>query len=166
MRLFEKAKDSKGFSLVELLVVATIVGLLAAAGMVSYTTANRASRDAKRKADLEKVRAALELYRIEEGCYPGSTQATCLEADGASMETVLSELESSNGSGNQYISNTVDIKDPKASNDAYVFNSSSANCSAYCMCAETESPTNANSDDNDCSFDDSGNETHYCVCNP
>jgi len=60
----------KSFTLIEILVVATIIALLASGGAVVYTQLNRASRDAKRKADLEQIRAALEMYRSNNGIYP------------------------------------------------------------------------------------------------
>jgi general secretion pathway protein G len=65
-------KDKSGFTFIELLVVITIVAILSAVGMVSYQSTNRGSRDAKRKADLENIRSALEICRIEDGRYPAS----------------------------------------------------------------------------------------------
>ncbi|KKU11410.1 MAG: hypothetical protein UX17_C0079G0007, partial [Parcubacteria group bacterium GW2011_GWC2_45_7] len=50
-----KLKKSFGFTLIEILVVATIIGLLAAGGFVTYSNLSRQSRDAKRKADLEQI---------------------------------------------------------------------------------------------------------------
>ncbi len=65
-----KSVAQSGFTLIEILVVVTIIGLLAAVGTVSYTQFLKSSRDATRKADLENVRAALELYRSENNVYP------------------------------------------------------------------------------------------------
>jgi len=59
----KKLKKDNAFTLIEILVVATIISLLAAAGIVSYSQFLKQSRDAKRKADLEQIRAALEMYR-------------------------------------------------------------------------------------------------------
>ena len=56
-------KASAAFTLVEILVVTSIIGLLAAAGTVTYTAFTKNSRDARRKADLEQIRGAAELYR-------------------------------------------------------------------------------------------------------
>ncbi len=53
----------KAFTLIEILVVATIIGLLAAGAAVSYSQFSKQSRDARRKADLEQIRAAVEMYR-------------------------------------------------------------------------------------------------------
>jgi len=63
-------KNKKGFTLVELLVVMTIIMVLTVVGMINYGNANKKSRDAKRKSDLESVRVALEMYRQDNGSYP------------------------------------------------------------------------------------------------
>lgn len=54
---------SFAFTLIEILVVATIIGVLASAIAISYSQFSKQSRDAKRKTDLENIRAALEMYR-------------------------------------------------------------------------------------------------------
>lgn len=61
---------SRGFSLVEILVTVTIIAVLTAVGVVSYSSVNKRSRDAKRKSDLEQIRSALEMYRVDTGNYP------------------------------------------------------------------------------------------------
>ncbi len=63
-------RSSRGFTLIELLVAATIVIILSAIGFVSFSAAGKTARDGKRKADLEQVRAALEIYRSATGSYP------------------------------------------------------------------------------------------------
>jgi general secretion pathway protein G len=72
-------KRNKGFTFVELLVVITIIAVLTAVGMVSYQSTAKGSRDAKRKTDLENIRSALEICRLEDGEYPASidTTVTC-----------------------------------------------------------------------------------------
>lgn len=62
----------QSFTLIEILVVATIIGLLAVGGLVSYSQITKQSRDAKRKADLEQIRAALEMYRSNNNQYISS----------------------------------------------------------------------------------------------
>lgn len=70
-------KKNDGFTLIEILVVATIIGILAALGAVSYSALNANSRDALRKADIEQIRSALEMYRSNDSLsgYPTSTSA-------------------------------------------------------------------------------------------
>lgn len=73
----------KAFTLIEILVVATIIGLLAASVAVSYSQFSKQSRDARRKADLEQIRAALEMYRSNNvtNTYPTIT-INCSSTDG------------------------------------------------------------------------------------
>ncbi|OGD62565.1 hypothetical protein A2160_05990 [Candidatus Beckwithbacteria bacterium RBG_13_42_9] len=62
-----------GFTFVELLVVITIIALLSAIGLANYRTVSQKTRDSKRKSDLEQIRAALEMYRSDQGQYPTIT---------------------------------------------------------------------------------------------
>lgn len=64
-----------GYTLIEILVVATIIGLLMAIGSSGYSQFTKQSRDARRKADLENIRAALEMYRSNNSYYPSTTSA-------------------------------------------------------------------------------------------
>ncbi|MGB9883476.1 MAG: type II secretion system protein [Microgenomates group bacterium] len=52
----------KAFTLLELLVVIGIIAILVALGTTSYSTAQKKSRDAKRKSDLKAIQNALEQY--------------------------------------------------------------------------------------------------------
>ena len=79
-----KRTESKGFTLVEILVVATVIAVLTTMGTVSYGSISRRSRDAKRKSDVEQLRSALEMYRADNGTYPNvcltpSDVVTCLD---------------------------------------------------------------------------------------
>ena len=68
-------KKSKilGFTLVELLVVITIIGILAAIGLVSFRTSQLRTRDVQRKSNLRQIANALELYYSDYGTYPGAS---------------------------------------------------------------------------------------------
>jgi prepilin-type N-terminal cleavage/methylation domain-containing protein len=61
---------SRGFSLVELLVVVSIIAILVTLGMISYLSIQKNARDAKRQSDLNTVRSALEQYHADWGFYP------------------------------------------------------------------------------------------------
>ena len=52
----------KGFTLVELLVVIAIIGILSGVGLATFTSAQKKSRDARRKNDLATITKALEVY--------------------------------------------------------------------------------------------------------
>lgn len=59
---FFKNHFSKSFTLLELLVVIGIIAILVGLGTMSYSTAQKKSRDAKRKSDLKTIQNALEQY--------------------------------------------------------------------------------------------------------
>lgn len=73
-------RNRRGFTMIELLVVATIIAVLSAVGVVSFSRANIRARDGKRKADLEQVRSALELYRSDMGYYPAVAAGSLVSA--------------------------------------------------------------------------------------
>lgn len=63
----------KGFTLVELMVSIAIVAILATIGTVYYGQTRATARDGIRKADLQSVRTALEVYKQANGRYPDCT---------------------------------------------------------------------------------------------
>lgn len=75
-------KDKTGFTLIELLVVISIIGILLALSMFGFQGAREASRDAGRKADLEQIRSALEMYKADCDNYPASLTSP-LKGDGS-----------------------------------------------------------------------------------
>jgi len=81
----------KSFTLLEMLVVVGIIAVLVGIGAVSYSTAQRKSRDAKRKADLGAIQNAMEQYYSVCGYqYPGSITSgiICTSPSIAVMPTV------------------------------------------------------------------------------
>lgn len=85
-----------GFTLVELLVVITIIVVISAVAMVNYTGAGKKARDSRRVADLEKMRMALETIRQVGTTYP--TSANSLVTGG-----YMSKLPVDPKTGNSYL---------------------------------------------------------------
>lgn len=116
----------RAFTLLEIMVVISIAGLIVSIGTFSYSQINKNSRDATRKADLQNISQALELYRSNHlyGSYPmQSTWKIDLTAGG-----YLSEIPT----------------DPKTKLD-YTYTATCAGtpsvCGAYVLSADLESST-------------------------
>jgi len=63
-------RKSRGFSLIELLVVIGIIGVLTTITVIAVQGNLKKSRDARRIADLQQVALALEVYKESSGAYP------------------------------------------------------------------------------------------------
>lgn len=129
---------SKGFSLLELLIVIALIGILISLGAVSYASAQKKTRDARRQADLKSIQDAFEQYYADNsGKYP--TSASC---------TVSTT----------YLPAGIPA-DPKTG-VAYTI-TCDATGSTYCSCSELEgTTTNGNATDASCTF---GAGAYWCV---
>lgn len=72
----------RGFTLIEILVVIAIIGVLIGVLLVALEGVRKTARDTKRKADLEQIRSALEMYRADAGSYPDIPLGTSISYDG------------------------------------------------------------------------------------
>jgi len=72
MNILNQTREKKGFTLIEVLVVMTIIAVLVAIGLPNYLGARQRARDAKRKAELREFKIALRLYYNDYAQYPAS----------------------------------------------------------------------------------------------
>lgn len=67
-------KRKSGFTLIEMMIVLVIIGILAGLTLTAFVGTRKTARDGKRKADLEMIASALEMYRTDKGHYPRTEQ--------------------------------------------------------------------------------------------
>lgn len=141
-------KHKSGFSLIELLVVSTIIIVLSMIGMVSFSSSGKTARDNRRKTDMEVLRQSMVLYRAENGGYP----ANVADYDGALGVLV----------DGGYISDPTPADPSNKPDFSYT---GSSDVTSFCFCAKLEKDQGANMGSN-CSLIISANDPYYCVKNP
>ncbi len=128
-----------GFTLFELLVSISIIGILIALGTVSFTTAQQSGRDSRRRSDVTGIRNALEQYYAKNSSYP----TVCTDAE------VIEVLPNGFPS------------DPKTGDVNYGYNVE-CTASSYCACALLEREGTGNSTTDDCTIF-ANNGDYFCA---
>lgn len=121
---YTNKKHTRGFTLIELLVVISIIGVLIALSVFGLQGARKASRDAKRKSDVEQIRSGIEIYKSDCDKYP-PTLGTSLIGDGS----VTSCPDT-----NTYISSTP--VDPLTPTNVYSYYNTTPNTYEICVALE------------------------------
>ncbi len=136
-------KKANAFTLLEILVVISIIGILIALGTAAYATTQKKGRDAKRKADIKALQNGFEQFRAKTNSYPQTKEVA---ADLSIFPAGLPE-------------------DPKSQGEyVYTYN---LNSDAFCLCARLESSAgNASAlpaeSSAACSY---GTGDYYCLSN-
>ena len=71
-RRHERIGGERGFTLLELMVVATLLVVLATIGLVQYKSGVTRAREGVLKTDLFNMRDAIDQYYADKGMYPGT----------------------------------------------------------------------------------------------
>ncbi len=72
----KKFINSKAFTLIEILVVVTIIGILAAIAFVNFNESQKKSRDARRISDIGELVKAVQLYHEKFNAFPDNVLGT------------------------------------------------------------------------------------------
>jgi general secretion pathway protein G len=70
-----KVGQQPGFTLIEMIIVFTLIGILVGLGLPQYQTAARRAREAVLKEDLFQFRKLIDQYFLDKRTYPASLQA-------------------------------------------------------------------------------------------
>lgn len=134
----QKKHFSLGFTLLELLVVISIIGILMAIGLASFSNAQVKARDTKRVTDMKSFQNVYEQYKASTGVYGLRT-----------------DMDAGFSGG-------VEPDDPKAGQD-YCVSINETN-QTYTVCATVENTANGNSNAA-CTGLGGATTQYYCVRN-
>lgn len=141
-------RENKGFTLFELLISISIIGILTALAVVSFSSAQKKARDVRRLEDMKALQNAAEQYYSMIGTYvyPATTDVSAWTVNGQALLQAFP-------------------KDPKGTGyTGYTYNPAVA-FDSYCACAAVEDFKNGNSDSVNCEFQGVNSDLYYCVKN-
>ncbi|MDP2090595.1 MAG: prepilin-type N-terminal cleavage/methylation domain-containing protein, partial [Candidatus Gracilibacteria bacterium] len=82
-----KGKNNNGFTLVELIVVITILAILGTIAFISLQGYSTQARDSSRISDLSRMKTSLELFHLDAGKYPNPTNGEDITYSGSTVWT-------------------------------------------------------------------------------
>lgn len=142
--------NPKGFSLIEILVVISIIGILSGLAINFSQAIQRSTRDARRESDLRVLQSAIQQFYADKNHYPNDLGTILI--NGSALTSNSGEPAAS-PSPKTYLSNTPkDPNDPatkycyssqKSSNDStdcFTNPLDSGKCHYYELCAKLENP--------------------------
>ncbi len=134
-----------GFTLIEMLVVISIIGILATLVAANLNSARSRARDAQRKSDMKNLQTALRLYYNDFGIYPGASGGGNILGCGsatppASLCPWGSEWSVHDGTT---VYMTALPRDPLSPTQSYRYASSDSDDYTLSACLENKSDTSA-----------------------
>jgi general secretion pathway protein G len=147
-----------GFSLIELLVVISIIGVLIGLSIFGLQGARQSSRDAKRMADLQQIRSGIEIYRADCGSYP----TNAIFSLPSTTSLYGADPSGSCSSSNAYVSS---VPQDSLPDQNYSYNSPDSGLTYFLCAALEQTPTTLSGDLPNCASC-GGVACNYVVKNP
>jgi prepilin-type N-terminal cleavage/methylation domain-containing protein len=136
---------SPGFTIPELLVVITVIGILASFVFIGISDSQARSRDNQRVTDIDTIRGKLETYYTDKGGYP-NTLTVVTDLDPEALKDPNGEIISSSTVASQAAA--LSAANPTASIAHYVYftyptGCNAITCTGYVLKSYIERPSNA-----------------------
>jgi len=145
-----KLKQKAGFTLVELLVVMSIIGVLVTLVAGGFRTAQLRGRDAQRKSDLKNIANSLELFLSDYGQYPADQGGLILACPYLSGTSTACSWGASEFTDNRSIYFKLVPADPDPDLDYIYRIVPGSNNKKFQLFARLENPRDQNCLDGDC----------------
>lgn len=132
-----KLPAREGFTLVELLVVITIIGIMFGVVITSSVAIQKNGRDVQRKSDLRNIQTAIQQYYADQNFYPSVLPAagsSLTSGTGTSTKTYLKSIPSDPTGVKAYYYKAYISQ----ANSADCDNASESKCFYYKLCANLE----------------------------
>jgi len=117
--------NKKGFTLIEVLVVITIIGILAVLLLANFGPSREKARDIQRKTDLNQIKTSLALYYSIWGRYPDGSSGSIVGCGTAAPPT--SCVWGNVWSRDSVVYMKILPSDPLAPDQRYLYTSSDSN---------------------------------------
>ena len=119
-------RRSRGFTIVELLIVIVVIGILAAITIVAYNGIQDRARFTKSQSDLSSLNKAILMYYADNGKYPISVGGTGCTNGWCGWDQVTDDAFIP-GIAPQYIAKTPQLPTSYANGDTYLYYSAAGN---------------------------------------
>ncbi len=116
----KKNLKNKGWTLVELLVVISIIIILSLIALSIFTQLQRRARNVQRRGDLKAIQNAMEMrYDFETGQYPSTLQGSWFEDGSVPTDPRGRSYRENLGGGTYSVCVTLEAEGPAASEEGF-----------------------------------------------